>query len=295
MSEEITPEEQIDQEGSGQIRADALFKELMGEMATAAGLDLLNVELPRLQLTDLIIHIPTGTPNLEDSVFELFLPYTIVEFKSENDKFNQFEFAQILSRTLLFYAKFGKADYDEILTLFVCARYPESLIKHLEANGIKIETDPENAWLLRTVYGTLKIAFVICRLLPLEEKFFRWLIFAPTDSIKWEEFVKMIVLEDKVEIVDFFEYFRYKEFSEMVTKFETEIKNLDDPEITEVTKKGFESWRRILAYWAEKKPELHKRYVQSLTPEEVVNSFTPEQREALLKLLTEPKNAEKSE
>jgi hypothetical protein len=201
-------------------KPDTVFKAVTGKMAQEAQLDLLNVELPRLPSTDLIIHVPKGK-DLSATPFEFFAPYNIVEFKSENDPFDEFEFAISLARTLLFYNAFKKAKYSEILTVFVCARYPEGVIEHLKTEGIKHEPVVGKPWLITGNFEKLNFVLVLCRDLPLEEKFYRWLIFASSQSTEWKKFVTMMLKEHNFEVLDLLYYFRPKEV-EAVT---IELKN----------------------------------------------------------------------
>jgi hypothetical protein len=78
-------------------RADVVFKDVTSKIAQAYGLELLNVELPRLPSTDLIIQVSSGK-DLNNSIFHFFSVYNILEFKSENDKFNFHEFIYSLAQ-----------------------------------------------------------------------------------------------------------------------------------------------------------------------------------------------------
>jgi hypothetical protein len=60
--------------------------------------------------------------------------------------------------------------------------------------------------------GFQRVALVICRDLPVEKRFYNWLLFAPSDSKKWEAFVRQLHLEGEIELLDFAKKLRPKEF-----------------------------------------------------------------------------------
>lgn len=53
---------------------------------------------------------------------------------------------------------------------------------------------PGRKWLCRERFGTQEIAIVICELLPVEPKYYPWLLFAPTKSEAWRECVRELIL-----------------------------------------------------------------------------------------------------
>jgi len=189
----MAKQEKSDQEGN-LIRPDPMFKELITKAALVSEIEMLNVELPQLLRADMLLAVPEGK-DLSGTPFDFLLPYSILEFKSTNDDFDRFEFAKNLARTFLFFSQYKKIPYNKLLTVFVCSEQPDSVLDHLKAEGITIEIDPATPWLLRCRIWTLAVAIVVCRLLPLEERFYDWLQFAPATSVKWREFVTLMLLK----------------------------------------------------------------------------------------------------
>src|SRR5215468_11269987 len=89
------------EKSSNPIRPDPLFKTVTREAALAVGLELLDIELPQLLRADLILAVPQGK-DLSGTLFDFLAPYSIIEFKSENDRFDAAELAKNLARSLLF-------------------------------------------------------------------------------------------------------------------------------------------------------------------------------------------------
>jgi hypothetical protein len=270
---------------TGQTKPDTVFKAVTGKMAQEAQLDLLNVELPRLPSTDLIIHVPQGK-DLSATPFEFFAPYNIVEFKSENDPFDEFEFAKSLGRTLLFYDVFKKAKYAEILTVFVCARHPDGVIEHLKVEEIKYEPVEGKPWLITGKFEKLNFVFVLCRELPLEEKFYRWLIFANSQSTEWKKFVTMLMKEQNLAILDLIGYFRLKELAEMKTK----LKSVEA--VPELSPEDLEFMDKLVTSYLSNQ-KLREQFLSRITEEELIDNLTPEQLDKLAELIEKRKKRRK--
>jgi hypothetical protein len=274
MEEQAQPESKFKQ-----AKPDTVFKEVTGKMAVAVGLDLLNVELPRLPSTDLIVHVPPGS-DLSATPFEFLYSYSILEFKSENDPFDEFEFAISLARSLLFYNRFRKAKYQEMLTVFVCARYPDDLKEHFDLEKIKLKPAKKAEWLLQAKYGSLNLAFVICRYLPLEEKYYRWLIFASSKSAKWKEFVKMMLRMQNQEILDLLTHFRYKELVTMATELKKEE---TQGTLTKEDEEIVEALRRLLEAYSYDPQAIGQFFSKSF------NNMSTEELDKLIKLIESEK------
>ena len=69
------------------VLPDALFKLVTRAEALRFGLKLLESEAQYTTRADLITEIPEGL-DVSSSMFEFFRPVTVMEFKSENDKFD---------------------------------------------------------------------------------------------------------------------------------------------------------------------------------------------------------------
>jgi hypothetical protein len=291
MSEEEQVEKDVD---SDKVRADVVFKDVTSKMAQAIGLELLNVELPRLPSTDLIVHVPTGK-DLTDTIFDFFAPYDILEFKSENDKFNFYEFLYSLARSLLFFARFELEKDEELLNVFVCARKPDGVIKALRKRKIRVKADAGKPWLLRAKYGTLYIVFIVCRLLPVKEaKYDRWLIFAPTDDAIWQEFVKIAVIEGKRNILDLMRFFRREDLLKMVVKLKKDLDELPLEKRRREDLRVIELLQELIEMYEEDSPELFAKLFSKVKPESLIEGLTFEQRQTLLKLLLEADGKDKT-
>jgi hypothetical protein len=192
MSQETNQPDQDQEKVSNSIRPDPLFKNVTRKAALAAGLELLDVELPQLLRADLVLAVPQGK-DLSDTMFDFLAAYSIVDFKSENDDFDKFKLATNLARSLLFYAQNKQLTYHQILTVFVCAERPDRVINHVKAEKMLLVPDPATPWLIPAQFGSLQIAIVVCRLLPLERRYYDWLMFDPPTSLKWREFVRMLL------------------------------------------------------------------------------------------------------
>ena len=223
------------------IRPDPMFKELITKAALASEIEMLNVELPQLLRADMLLAVPEGK-DLSGTPFDFLLPYSILEFKSTNDDFDQFEFAKNLARTFLFFSEYKTIPYNKLLTVFVCSEQPDSVLDHLRAKGISIEIDPATPWLLRCRIWTLEVAVVVCRLLPLEERFYDWLQFAPATSVKWREFVKLMLLKGKRDQLEVVKKLNLREYRLMTIDIKEQLKGLSPKEQVEYRKE----WLKVI-------------------------------------------------
>jgi hypothetical protein len=290
MSEEQNRPAQPEKETSP-IRPDPIFKEITRQAALEAGLQLRNVELPQLLLTDLLLQLPQDK-DLSGTLFEFMRGYEQVslEFKSENDNFNRFEFARTLARSFLFYAEGALADYSQLLTVFVCAKRPTQLLKHLAEIGTKLEKEPSQPWLLRCKIWQLEVVFVVCRLLPLEKPYYNWLMFAPASSPKWREFVKMLVKNREKDLLDLVRQMRPKEFNRMTINLPELLKDLSPEERAQYEQDLVDLVSSELSRFEKSNPQLVSEIMARLNPKTVIAGMTSQQRQELLKLLSQPDN-----
>lgn len=212
-----------------QNRPDPSFKSVVGQLAEQNGFRQLNVELPQLISADLIL-VKETAKDLSNTLFHFFKDVTLVEFKSENDTFTDEEVAVHLARCLLLYARNKPVTYDQMLALFVSAEKPDAVIEHFRTIGLELVQKEE--WLLTCQFGALEIAIVICRLLPLEERYFFLLPFAPATSVKWREFVTMMVEQGRLEILKLVASLKPME----VTFVVTEVKNKLEMSLEQIDK-----------------------------------------------------------
>ncbi|NWJ94358.1 MAG: hypothetical protein HXX20_01100 [Chloroflexi bacterium] len=285
------------EEDSNPIRPDPMFKDVTRKEAQAAGLELLNIEMPQLLRADLVLAVPQGI-DLTGTLFEFLAPYSIIEFKSENDTFDKSEFAKNLARTFLFFSENQPLEYSQLLTVFVSAGQPDSVIDHLRAEGTTLEPDPAYPWLMRCRIWSLEVAIVVCRLLPLERRYYNWLLFAPVGSTKWREFVKILLRDGEWTMLELIKKLRLREYRLMTL----ELAIADDLEglTPKEREERLEDWVEVivaefnmLEHWDQEKaseaaskwkPETllgklsPKQILEVLSPEQMLAVLSPEQR-----------------
>jgi hypothetical protein len=282
-------EQSTDKKPSNALRPDPLFKDVTRTAALAAGLELLTIELPQLLRADLVLTVPPDK-DLSGTLFEFLSPYSILEFKSENDDFDQAELIKNLARSLLFLSKNQAVTYNQLLTVFVCAKHPDSVLEHLAAEISPIESDPSRPWLLHSHFGPLKITIVVCRLLPLEKRYYDWLLFAPTGSVKWHEFVKILVRNGEKAFLEQVKNLRPKEFTLMTPEITEMLKTLSPEERAQHEKDWFGLIEAELLASEDLNQDALSKLLTKLRPETLTANLTPEQRKKLLELLSQPDN-----
>jgi hypothetical protein len=225
---------------SNPFRPDPMFKSVTRDAALAAGLELLDIELPQLLRADLALAVPQDK-DLSGTLFDFLAPYSILEFKSENDTFDRYELAKNLARSLLFFSENKTVEYSQLLTVFVCAQQPDGVLKHLTAEGTPAKSDPNRPWLFRCRIWSLNIAIVVCRLLPIEKRYYGWFQFAPTNSRKWREFVTILVHNGETAWLEQVKKIRVKEVKLMTLALTEDLKGMT-PEEQEEFKKDWINW-----------------------------------------------------
>lgn len=103
----------------------------------------------------------------------------------------------------------------------ISSEKPSSVIEHLEQEGINVIQEKE--WLLRCRIGTLDTIIIICRLLPLEEQYYYFLLFAPVNSQKWKEFVKIVIEKDRYDLLTYLKLLKPKEVNMMLADINLDL------------------------------------------------------------------------
>ena len=80
------------------------------------------------------------------------------------------------------------------MNVIITARWPSSFLKFCKAGGYEFRKAYGREWLLQGEFGFQQVAIVVCERLPLNEKYFEWIFFAPSNSKKWQAFVDSIIL-----------------------------------------------------------------------------------------------------
>jgi hypothetical protein len=104
-------------------------------------------------------------------------------------------------------------EYERFLNVYVLSRYPKDFLEEAARNGIIFSRDAEREWLWWTTVGYQKIALVVCRDLPIEKRFYKWLLFAPSESNKWRDFIHHLEDESNAELLRLAKTLRPEDFS----------------------------------------------------------------------------------
>jgi len=259
---------------SGQLRPDPAFKEYTAEQARKVGLELRNVELPQLSLTDLVLAVPDNT-DLAGTMFDFFGKVNVVEFKSENDLLTLPKMGYNQARAWLMFAKGEVARLEDLMSVFVCAHLPDTVVDFLKGETKDFRREQE--WLIRCRLGGIEVAIVVCRLLPLERRYYWWLIFAPSDTPKWKGFVTSMLEQGEREIIDQVKRLRPKEYKKVATSFLEDLKGRSLEEQAERTKDLREIIELELGALEEMNPQEANKVVSKLKPQTLVAGLTPEQ------------------
>lgn len=96
----ISEEQPID----ATLRPDPVFKEIVRIDAVEKGMMLLETQLPQLLTADFLLYAPPNV-SLIGTKFDFFRTYTMIEFKSENDDFDEREYTKNEIRVAAFFCK----------------------------------------------------------------------------------------------------------------------------------------------------------------------------------------------
>jgi hypothetical protein len=169
---------------------DPFFKEITRLEAVQAGLEAIETEYQQTFRGDLVLKT-TPQSHLQNTLFDFFYTYNVVEFKSENDKFDEIEFAKTEVRSrLLLIQKIG-ATYANTLNVIVCAREPKKLLDYMRQRGYSVAINTERPWQIECKVGLVDVIIVVCYKLPLEKLYYSWLAFTPSDNAKWQQMPRL--------------------------------------------------------------------------------------------------------
>jgi hypothetical protein len=285
LTESNKPQSNSSSQDGGQIRPDPMFKDVTRQLAREMGLELRNIELPQMLKADLIFSVPLNV-DLSNTLFDFFYLHNIIEFKSQDDDREVTEFLKNEARTTLFAIENPNIPYKHILNLVVCSRYPQEYFKSMKDEGLEFISHENTPWLYYCKVGWQNRIVVVCRSLPLEKRFFNWLLFSPADSTKWEEFVKMLARRGELELLAKVRDLRPREFKLL----EAEIMNLLYSELSPDERVRYREEKLDLIQfelellWKED-PDMVGKALSKLSPETLVAKLTPEQRKKVLEFL----------
>jgi hypothetical protein len=288
------------------LRPDPRFKFWTEKLLKALGIKAVATDLPQLLSADMILEIPAEShTKLEPTLLDFLrsFRYAVMDFKGQGDNLNLDKFLLNVARTATFCTKVKpNEDKLNVLNLIVSSRMPEDLLALANKNPDRPEftNTPERPWLWQGGTFYQNYIIIVCRDLPLEEPYYDWLIFAPSDSDKWKNFAKMMLRENRTEIVE--ELFRLhpKEMKPMLAEYLKELKQLDPQHGEKLYQDYYDAAEAAASLledtWPEHYQEFSSKVVQKAPPEqlisaitskEVLANLTPEQLEAIRKALAE--------
>jgi len=270
---------------------DPAFRYSLELIAKQLHVELIEAKLPQTLLADSIVFVPKGA-KIQGTVLDFFRIYNILEFKSQNDPFDEKEFVKNAIRVALFFLQNPKANFENLLNVIVTARYPTHFFKFMAERGFKFETDAGREWQRRYKIGLQEVVVIICGEMPIEEKYFEWLMFAPSDGKTWRDAVKAMVQLGRWELLERVQRIRPKEFAAMSSDFMKVLEQYGPREKRRLNRDRAAAVKIYLDYFKKEKPEMYEQILTeqirpSLTAEERLAGLDSEQREALLKLLNE--------
>lgn len=190
-------------------RPDPYFKLFTQLEATRLGIQAKETELQYSPRVDLVLKVQPDI-SLEDTMFDFFRTINVVEFKGENDPLTVLEFRKITVRAELVFLR-EEEDPENGLTVIVSSRSPDGFLAQARRRRIPLWQEEGKPWLWRAEVGFLDVAIIVCRNLPIEQKYYNWLAFAPTDTIKWQEFVGVLYDQGEWELLYSIKNMRPKE------------------------------------------------------------------------------------
>lgn len=150
-------------------------------------------------------------------------------------------------------------------------------------------------WLWQARCGWQDVVIVVCEKMPVEEDYYKWLAFAPSDSEVWNKYVQQLVTGREWQLLSFLFEMRGEEMYEMSIEVEEILAAYEPEEAARLQ----ESWNRVILKWLPTaSPEMRQQALAKFKPEErlvglkpeelgqALAGLTPEQRLALLKQLS---------
>jgi hypothetical protein len=216
-----------------------------------------------------------------------------------------------VARTATFCTKVKpNEDKRRVLNLIVSSRRPEDLLAmaNEDPDHPEFTNTPEKPWLWRGGTFYQKYIIIVCRDLPFEEPYYDWLIFAPSDSDKWKNFVKIVLRDKRQDLLDELILLHPKETKMITAEYFNEL----DAEQQKMLYGNYEEvFVQGLLFLDEKFPQrLPELLAAKVAPEQLVSAIaatkpellvsalttlTPEQLDAIRKALAETATAQTTE
>ncbi|MEI6045324.1 MAG: hypothetical protein WCS37_13325 [Chloroflexota bacterium] len=281
------------QPNPARLRPDPAFKAVTREFTKELGIETVETEFPQSVRADLILNVPEGLV-LKETMFRFFRRFNIIEFKGQNNQLTEEGFVINEVRTNLLYLYNEEARFENMLNLLVSSRFPQRFFDYMEAHQCKFEQDKAQPWLWRCQVGLQEVVVIVCRDLPLEQPYYEWLLFAPSDSQKWRDFVKMLAREGNTRLLDMAREMRPKEYEFMLIELKELLEEYTPDERKDYLKAWFSAVTCELIDYAKEAPEewsqtlakfTAEQRLAGITPEQRLAGITPEERQQLLELL----------
>ena len=261
------------------LRPDPVFKSIIGSEATERGLIMLDTQFPQLLTADFLLYVPPGL-NLANSIYFFFHTFTMIDLKSENDDFDDREYTKNEIRVDALYLQKGDIKKSDILNLFICAYKPASFFAYMHKEGCRFKQVNGYKWLWRAKVGLQNVAVVVCRDLPFEERYFKWLGFAPTTCKNWRKLVATLVRTGSDwELLNLLEGMRPKEVRKIMDKTidEMSIEGSLPPEYrAQLEANRLEVAEYVLTRLSKRLPP--KEFIQMFNIKELLTLFPAEER-----------------
>lgn len=256
-------------------RPDPAFKRLLERFFEKRNIKSKATELKSKQLTspDLLLEVPPGT-NLENTVFDFFRRYTIIEFKSRNDTLTLAKFRSQLGRVHIWAGEHEEVAEHDILNLIVSARNPQSLRHTLEARGLKFELLQKNKTGIYSLHLELQdIILIVCSELPVEPEYAELLLFADANTETWRKAMRMMADNHRLDLLEEAEKLYPKEYRTMSSEIEERLGyyTLEEMDEVEEAVKGLveDRLKRL-------RPDQRVEVLARLSPEERLKGLPPE-------------------
>ncbi len=273
-----------------EVRADPAFKLITSRVAQEADLKVIGAELHQTLTAALVLEIPSeASAKLESSLFSFLIgyQYAIVEFKGQNDPFTLRKFLTNMARTALFCLKREEVEINKVLNLFVCSRYLQEILGLANAvpDRPSFTNSPEQPWLWRASFFFQEVIIVVCRDLPIEPRFYDWLLFAPASTIKWWAFVRTAIQEGRRDLIEILIKLRPREVKDMVIDVNELLSQLDPKERERLNNDWTEVLQEELPRMMVEEPENARKILSRLDLTKMVGFLSSEQVAQLRQLL----------
>jgi len=270
--------EQLQQESaSKRDRPDPAFKYLTRQVADAIGLEAIETEFPQTLRADLILAVPENL-GLENTLFDFCRSFNVLEFKGQEDQLDEAGFVKNEVRVNLLFLQNPAATFENTLNILVSSRLPRQFFNYMKLRKCRFRKETGRPWQWRCRVGLQEVVVIVCRELPIEPRYYEWLVFSPAGSLKWQNFVRVLAREGNLPLLETVQRLSVREYRLMTP----ELKKIISEYQPEKRKQYLKEWAKA---FGDMLPELEQETPEELT--QAFSSLSAEQRQRLLKLLIE--------